>query len=259
MLTASRTDLRWWDRHRHVHTSLRPQQAWTAPAMQSSSTRPEGMGANAESFALIACANSRGLAPDRLPTLCHRRWAVRDQRTNDGQPVAASPTIANALKADLTAPAGSPPCDHCASAAAITLNVYRHRRATSAGTTKTTESQARQTYRRASISVIVDRPPTCTMTIRTRRPWPCRTRHAPTGRLAAPQPGQRAGRATETDGGPVSNHCLTSTRDRTIRSSLRPCKMCGAPTGTRRLATGGPRQPLTGRHYADAQSSGRAS
>jgi hypothetical protein len=39
------------------------------------------------------------------------------------------------------------------------------------------------------------------------------------------------GRATETDGGPSCSHRLTSTPDRTIRTSLRSFKMLGARRG----------------------------
>jgi hypothetical protein len=46
-----------------------------------------------------------------------------DQRTREGQPVAASPSSENALNADRTAAADDRACDHWASAAAITLSV----------------------------------------------------------------------------------------------------------------------------------------
>lgn len=209
----------------------RPQQAWTAPATLSVRTRPNGTGANAESFALTRCAITRGLERGRRPIRGHNRSAMLDQRTRQGQPVVASPSNGNAPKADRTAAADQPPCDHWASAAAITLSVYKQRRATSAGITSATASHARHTYRRARISLSCDRPPTCTTTVRARTPCPCSTRQAPTGWLAAPQPGQRGGRATDTDGGPSRNHRLTSTPERTIRTSLRPSKMLGARRG----------------------------
>jgi hypothetical protein len=66
------------------------------------------MGANAESFALTRCALARGLAQESGAIRDHKRSAVRDQRTSEGQPLDAAPTIVNAPKADLTALAGKP-------------------------------------------------------------------------------------------------------------------------------------------------------
>lgn len=63
----------------------------------------------------------------------------------------------------------------------------------------------------------------------------------PTGRLAVPQPGQCAGRASSTLGGPSCNHRLTSTLDRTMRSSLRLFKRSGARRGPYVWRRRGPR------------------
>lgn len=131
-----------------------------APATQSSSTRPNGTGANAQSFALITCASARGVVRGSAPSRGHKRMAMPVQRTREGQPVAASPRIENAPNMDLVAAADTLPCDQWASAAAITPNVYTQRRATSAGTTSTTASHALHRYLRAAISVSLERPAT---------------------------------------------------------------------------------------------------
>lgn len=77
--------------------------------MQSTKTRPNGTGANADSFALTRCASARGLEHGRGPTRGHNRRAKRAQRTSEGQPAAASPSSENAPNADRTATADHPP------------------------------------------------------------------------------------------------------------------------------------------------------
>jgi hypothetical protein len=101
-------------------------------------------------------------------------------------------------------------------------SVYRSARATPRGTTTSTAPHARHRYR--LVSTALDSGPASgssgPSTSRLRRPWPTTRSGFPGSRLAAPQPGHRAGRTAEHDGGACAQN-LTSTSDWMMRVSLR--------------------------------------
>ena len=101
-------------------------------------------------------------------------------------------------------------------------SVYRSARATPRGTTTSTAPHPRHRYRRAS--TVLDAGPASgssgPSTSRPRRPWPTTRSDLPGSRLAAPQPGQLAGRTAAQDGGTCAQN-LTSIPDWMMRVSLR--------------------------------------
>lgn len=100
--------------------------------------------------------------------------------------------------------------------------VYRSPRATPRGTTTSTAPHPRHRYRRVSTVVEpgAQSGSSGPSTSRLRSPWPTTVNERPGSRLAAPQPGQLAGRTAEHDGGATAQN-LTSIADWMIRVPLR--------------------------------------
>jgi len=113
-------------------------------------------------------------------------------------------------------------------------SVYRSARATPRGTTTSTAPHPRHRYRRAS--TVLDAGPASgssgPSTSRPRRPWPTTRSGLPGSRLAAPQPGQLAGRTAEHDGGTCAQN-LTSIPDDACVASLDSLQSPSAERGGR--------------------------
>jgi hypothetical protein len=214
----------WWTMLCARHTSdVHRAAAWDAPSSASRRSAPVVRGANEATKASTRLASSRRVhsVGDAIPA--NMRDAERAQRPSDAHPVAAvAPTMRCGLTALRTSRAVRLSTAHKPSASTIATAPYACRRTTPLGTTVAIASHRRHRYRRTPTVRISEASSSALgpSTFRSRRPCPTRMSRLPTGRLAAPQAGQRPGRAASHVGGAFIQD-LTSISEWTIRRSLR--------------------------------------